>query len=430
MTDTHTDPSSRIFSGIVADTERVQLSQQAHDAEPRNFLRHVVSLSANKVADGLVDPKLVLSWLMSSIGAPSLLVGLLVPVREAGALLPQAFTGPRIGAMARRKWAWAGGAGVQGLAALIIAAAGLLLGGWVGGLAILAALAVLATARSICSVSYKDVLGRTVDSGRRGTATGLAGTISAGAVILFALALMTGAVPQSALVIGAITLAGVLWICAGLVFSTVEEEADPAETRPDGLRAVIGQLRHLREDHDLALFVAVRGLLVPTALAPPYLVLLAAKSGDDTFQALGSLVLASALATLVSAYIWGRLADRSSRLVLAMAGVICAALLIGAVVMDQLGAMGAVWVPPAMIFAVMVAYQGVRLARSTYLVDLAPEDKRTEYTAVANTLIGLILLGIGGMGAVFSLIGPQITLIGFAVSCAAGAIAAMRLREV
>ena len=56
--------------------------------EPRNRLVHLVSLSATKLADGLIDPKLVLSWLITALGAPAALAGLLVPVREAGALLP------------------------------------------------------------------------------------------------------------------------------------------------------------------------------------------------------------------------------------------------------------------------------------------------------------------------------------------------------
>lgn len=77
----------------------------ACNQQPQNFLRHAGALGLSKAADGLSDPKLVLSWLMTHLGVPAALIGLLVPIREAGSLLPQLFTAARIRAMARRKWA-------------------------------------------------------------------------------------------------------------------------------------------------------------------------------------------------------------------------------------------------------------------------------------------------------------------------------------
>ncbi|MEL6958334.1 MAG: MFS transporter, partial [Pseudomonadota bacterium] len=85
------------------------------DGETRNIRRHVAALSASKTADGLLNPKLVLSWLVASLGAGAFWVGALVPVRESGALLPQIFLAPKIKAMARRKWAWAAGSVGQGV---------------------------------------------------------------------------------------------------------------------------------------------------------------------------------------------------------------------------------------------------------------------------------------------------------------------------
>ena len=55
----------------------------------RSYRIHLTSLALTKTADGLIDPKLVLAWLLDAIGSPGFLVGMLVPVRESGALLPQ-----------------------------------------------------------------------------------------------------------------------------------------------------------------------------------------------------------------------------------------------------------------------------------------------------------------------------------------------------
>jgi len=52
------------------------IPESACREEGNNFLRHVVSLSLSKTSDGLIDPKLVLSWLMTHLGAPTALTGL------------------------------------------------------------------------------------------------------------------------------------------------------------------------------------------------------------------------------------------------------------------------------------------------------------------------------------------------------------------
>lgn len=386
------------------------LSAAQAEHEPANFLRHAGSLSMSKIADGLIDPKLVLAWLLAHLGTSSVFVGLLVPIREAGALLPQLFTAPRVQVMARRKWAWVAGSIGQGVAAAGIVLAALTLTGAMAGVAICALLAVLAVARSICSVSYNDILGKTVGQARRGAATGLASSLGAGAVVIFALVLMTGIVDRATLVVVAIALAALLWLAAGLLFSSLWEE--PASGVAGA--AALGQLKLLRADPQLRRFIWARGLLTSTALAPPYIVLLGAQAGQGTFDRLGALVLASSVASLLSSWVWGRMADRSSRKVLMLSAVAGFAALLTAVVLDLAGASGTVWALPLVLFVLMIAYHGVRQGRSIYLVDMAPEDNRAVYTAVSNTVIGILLLGSGIFGALASLAGAKVTLIIFA----------------
>ena len=428
MTDAAKTLTEGTFDLLTDDSEAParDITGAARAAEPGNFLRHAGALSLSKLADGLIDPKLVLSWLMGALGAPSALIGLLVPVRESGALLPQLFTAPHIRAMGRRKWAWAGGALGQGLSALAILLAALTLQGWAAGIAIVAALGVLAVARSVCSVSYKDVLGKTVDKARRGTVTGLAGSVAAGGVLVFAALLLSGMVARFDLVLWAIGLAGLFWIAAAFIFATIcEEDAPGEEVAGIGLR----QVSLLWRDGDLGRFVLARILLLPTALAPPYLVLLANRAGDERFGVLGALVLASSLAGFASSWVWGRLSDRSSRLVLSISGAVAAAFLALAVGLDAAGQMGTFWAAPVALFGLMISYQGVRLGRSTYLVDVAPRDDRAVYTAVANTSVGVALLAAGGLAALTASFGPALTLGVFAAIAAAGAALAITLRE-
>ncbi len=405
------------------------IPESACHAQPQNFIRHATALGLNKAADGLADPKLVLSWLMTHLGAPSAMIGFLVPIREAGALLPQLFIAARIRAMARRKWAWAGAALGQGIGAAIILAAALMLGGAAAGAVILLGLAVLALSRAVASVAYKDVLGKTVDKGQRGTVTGVAGTWSAMLVIGFALTLILFSEARAGIVLGALALAALAWVLAGVVFAGLAEEPGASGGGANGWRAAIANLHYLREDRQLARFILARGLLTSTALAPPWLVVLAAGEGGAALEGLGALVLASSLAALLSSYIWGRLADRSSRRVLIWTGIAGAASMVVTLAFAGLGLAGTIWAMPLALFGLMVAHQGVRLGRSTYLVDMATQDRRAVYTAISNTVIGVILLASGLFGALASMFGAAVTLAVFAVMAAGGAIVAHGLKE-
>ncbi len=417
--------SEIVFEALTSDDDgRVcaDISDAACREQADSFARHVASLSLTKAADGLADAKLVLSWLMTALGAPAYLIGLLVPIREAGALLPQLFTAARIRAMAKRKWAWAWASATEGVAAIAIAVAALTLQGAAAGLAILAALAVLAVARSVASVSYKDVLGKTVAKGRRGTATGLATSAGSAAVIVFALVLMFDLADRMTLVVAALLIAGAAWIGAAVIFAGLAEEEGATEGGANGFSAAVENLKYLREDRQLQLFILSRGLLTATALAPPYLVLLASGAAADALTGLGALVLASALAALVSGYVWGRLSDRSSRQVLMATGVLGAVALVAALLVPG-------WALAGVLFLLMLAHQGVRVGRSTHLVDMAPADLRAVYTALSNTLIGVVLLAGGVFGAIASLFGAGATIAVFAGMALGGAAVAAQLDE-
>ena len=423
----------QVFQALVIDDEGRacrDIPDSACREEPRNFFTHVGSLSLSKLADGLIDPKLVLSWLMASLGAPGYLIGLLVPVREAGALLPQMFTAGAIRSMPLRKYAWAGGAVAQGLGALGILASAVLFEGPLAGWAILASLTVLALARSVCSVSYKDVLGKTVSKSRRGTATGTAGSISAALVIVFALLLVTGMVERRDLVLVALAVAGLCWIAGGALFATLAEQPGATEGGQNSWQVAKENLSLLSEDPQLRLFILARGCLTATALAPPFMVAAASASGQSAFEGLGFLVLASSGAALVSSAVWGRLADRSSRKVLIFSAIAGAVALTATTTAGLFDLLQTVWALPLLLLGLMIAYQGVRLGRSTHLVDMANEDTRAAYTALSNTIIGVVLLAGSLFGVMAQFLGNEIVLGYMALSCLAGAVFALKLEEV
>lgn len=221
---------SRLHGVLVSDDQMNQvcrdLPESACRTQPHNYGVHVVSLVLTKVGEGLADTKLVLAWLLAAIGAPTWALGLLVPVRESLAMLPQLAISARIRQRSIRKPVYILGCIVQGLAIICFGLLGWfaqLFSGNVIGVIAIALIAVFALGRSLCSISHKDVLGKTVDMGRRGSVSGTAGTIASIATLLLAVSYSVGWIPLTVPVVaGMVTLGGLFWLLAAFVFSGVQ----------------------------------------------------------------------------------------------------------------------------------------------------------------------------------------------------------------
>ncbi|MCM5569700.1 hypothetical protein M6I34_04185 [Burkholderiaceae bacterium FT117] len=434
------DTHQRVYE-ILTGEDQGRVCRDIPDAacreQPRNFLTHVASLAATKTADGLADPKLVLAWLLGAVGAPAFMTGLLVPIREAGALLPQLVIAASIRALPIRKRVWAIGSVVQGIAAIGVGLAALLLEGAAAGWTMLALLAALALARSACSIAHKDVLGKTVSKSTRGTVTGTAGTASAILLLGFGVLLGTGLLERSVGVIaGALFVAGLLWIGGALLFASLAEAPGATEGGGNPLAVAVAQFGLLRDDPQLARFVTIRCLLLATTLAPPFLVAMEARNIGAQAVGLGAFVIASALAAIASSYVWGRLSDVSSRRVIVSAGLIgTVALLASAAVGAGLGRpigldVASPLALPALVFALAIAEQGVRLGRTTHVVDMAGQSRRAAYTALSNTITGVLTLGAGVFGLLAQAVGEIAVLLVFAAMAALAVWLAKGLEEV
>lgn len=409
------------------------LPESACQEQPRNYARHVVSLSLTRLGEGLADTKLVLAWLLNAIGGPTWAIGLLVPIRESLAMLPQLLISARIRQLTVRKPVYVVGCIIQGLAIVGFGLVGLTLTGTSAGVVAIALITVFALGRSLCSISHKDVLAKTVDIGRRGSVSGIAGSVAAATTLLLAAGYAFGWIPLTAPVVARVVIiGGAAWFLAALVFNSIQEFPGATEGAVDGLRAVVAQFGLLRSDAELRWLIATRTLLLSTALAPPFYIAL---SGDYVSSGLGTLglfMMASATASLTSSYIWGRLADRSSRRVLIYAAALAALTNATAAVLALAMPEKLAFAPilPLLLFVLTVAYQGVRLGRSVHIIDMADLDNRATYTALSNSIVGVILLAGGIFGFIARWFGLGAVLAIFALMAALAIPTAAQLREV
>lgn len=409
------------------------ISEDACREQPRNYGIHLVSISLTKIGDGLVDAKLILSWLLDALGAPVTAIAVLVPVRESLALAPQLAVAGWMRAHAVRKWFWVAGSIAQGLCLLAMAVVAWTLEGAVAGWTIVALLALFSLARGVCSVAYKDVLGKTIAKQRRGTLSGYASSAAGIAVMALGVLLELQSGDNIDVFAGILIFTAILWLAGAVVFSLLEEYPGATEGGANALREALTNVKIIFEDRQFALFLLSRTMLVSTALMAPFLALIARDVGGTDLSDLGLLVIASGLAASLSAMMWGRWSDRSSRKVLAAAGGLAALAGLAASALGWMSTAAGAWVTyalGALYFVLAVAHTGVRLGRKTHLVDMAGSDRRASYVAVSNTLIGVVLLLGGSVGLLADAVGPAGVVAVFSVLAALGALSSLALEEV
>jgi hypothetical protein len=399
---------------------------------PRNFFLILGSNVLTKLGDLLISPKTVLAWLMTAVGAPAL-VAWLVPIRESGSMVPQMVIGAWVRRRAVRKWFWTLGAFGQSVSVMAMAGSVWYLEGYAAGGGITGALVFFSLARGFCSVSMKDVQGKCIPKTRRGRLSGLATTIGGSATVALTAALFWDrGDPSLTFYTLLLLLAAALWLIAGVLFASVDEYAGETGGGGNAINEAFNSLSLLRDDAPFRHFVITRALLLGSALAAPYFVVLA-QQASDTGWMLGVFLLASSLASSLSASFWGWAADTSSRRVMirgaAMASAVC--LLVGGVnaLVPGKGSGGA-WFYAVAFFVLNIAHAGVRLGRKTYLIDMAGGNKRTDYTAVSNTVIGVLLLLTGGLTALISLVSEVAVVLLLGVMGLMGLFSALRLGEV
>lgn len=426
---------TRVYQMLVEEDEEHgcgSLPESVCREAPGNGLRIVGALVLQKAGDRIVDPKTVLPWLLAAVGAPAALTGLLVPVRESGSLLPQTALVPWVRARAVRKWLWVLGGAGQATAVLAMALAALTLEGTAAGVAVLGALAAFALARAVSSIAYKDVLGRTVPKGQRGQITGLA-TVGAGIITItvgLGIGLFGGAdLPPRTFALLLAAGAGA-WIVAALLFSRVVEargEHD-ASASAGALRQAVARLR---DDAPFRRFVVARTLLLVSALSPPFIVQLATEESGTSAAGLGAFIVASGVASLLGGRVWGRAADRSSkRAMMIAAGSASAVVVVLLAALASPALAGQPLLYPAAYLALALAHTGARVGRKTYLVDLAEGNERTDYVAVSNSAMGVLLLITGGITAAIAALGVEAALAVLALLGVLGVGVARSLPEV
>ena len=386
--------------GYLAEDEDARVCKDipdsACDEQPRAFTFQLLALTFTKLGDALVSARLVLAWMLASLAAPAFFIAMLVPIRESLALLPQLFIAQAMREHPLRKFFWVAGSLGQALALVGMALAALALQGAALGWSVIGLLVLFSLSRGVCSVAAKDVLGKTISKSRRGRLGGSAASFAGLASLLAAIIIVL--VPREQgepwLFAGLLGFAALLWLLAAGFYAAIPEVPGATEGGGNAVTEALASLGVLRSDPQFAHFVLARALLVASAFAIPYLVVLLQQQGGGELLDLGYLLLASGLSGMVSGNVWGRWSDDSSKGVMALAATVSSLVILLAISLHESlpELLSEPVVAAGLVFLATLAHHGARVGRKTYLVDMASSENRARYTAVSNTVMGVILL--------------------------------------
>jgi MFS family permease len=357
----------------------------------------------------------------------------LVPVKDAGSLLPQLAVSGKIRSFSRRKYFWAVSGLIQAFAWL--AAAGHIFFGNEETIPIvlLILLGVFSFASGVASVAYKDVVGKTIPKSTRGQMLSYRSTFGgvlsliAGVVLVF---FIQGQADKS--IYGFMFLfASALWFIASILFFMIQEEKGETKGGRTPLQEVKAGVDLIKNEKDFRNFLFTRSLLMAVPLLQPFYVLVAKDIDDTNWSFLGYLIIVNGLANVLSSPFWGRIADQSATRLMRISSFIA----IGGGIFALLFYFASDWdfgfyaILPV-FFINGIAYSGARLSRKTYLVDYAPDDNKATYVSVANTFIGLFTVIAAGFGVIAEVFGLAAQIIFFMSLLVLAILLSFRLKKV
>ena len=420
-----------LYDKLVSPADTSDMPDDVARDVPANGMKFIAANGLQNAGDQVINPKTVLPWLLTAQGAPGLAIALLVPIRESLSMLPQAALTPWVKRRAHRKSVWILGSITQGVMALIMALSAAVFDGMAAAVAILAALAIFALGRSLCSIGSKDVQGRTIPKGQRGQITGLATVLSGVVAITLGLGIrwFGGDDLPTSVLTWMIAISALTWFAGAVVFHRVTEPA--GETSEDSAGSWVKESWELlSDDAPFRNFVIVRSLLLVSALSPAFFVSLSAERGDGELSGLGPFLIASGAAAILGGQVSGKLSDKSSKSTMTWGAGLASVILLAVMAQVTFAEGWSGWALPVASFLITMTHTGVRVARKTYVVDMAEGDQRTTYVAVANSAMGVILLATGAISGGLAMLGTMWALGFFAVLGLIGVAMARALPDV
>ncbi len=412
----------------------------------RNYRLGLVNGIMFTFGESISNPSLVLALLIRQLGASLTVIGALPAIQTAGYLLPQILVSGALQGRPYKLPTYRLVGGIRLVAQLALVAAIVSAGMIAPGLAltlIVGLFALFNLCGGITTLSFQDVVAKTVPPSRRGSYFGTRQLF--GGLLAFALggplvrwALSAGSPLAFPLNFGLLSATSLLCFTIAIAaFALVREPPQERLTPP--LRLSEGLRRApelLRGNHNYRWFIITRLLIRLGQIAEPFYIIYATERLGLPASVSGVLVATAALSGALSNILWSRIADKQSsrRLIPIVGSLFLAApllLIAGPDLAIGLG-LGQTALTVAVGLVALLsgsANDGIGIVAMTYILDVVPENERPTYLGLANAILGLgALVPIVG-GRLVEGLGYQPTFLLAAVCALAGLLASRKLRE-
>jgi hypothetical protein len=384
--------------------------------------RIVTSLLLTKLVDILLSAKTTLPTFLNNLGAPSWMLGLLVPIRESGALLPQGIFSRYLSSRAKRHRLWLLSMMLQTLFILLMIAGPLfgkesetvLSQATSLGFIVLVCLSGLSLSRALTSLTMKDIQGKHIEKGKRGDLVGIASTLAGLLSLGFAFSSLFSQKLNNDIIlsIGIVSIVAMLLASAVMlgVKTTVELDEEETNEEKGASNKHSGLLKSVIEifQGSLGRFIIVRSCFVHTALLAPFFVVWCTNLNlQSQWLSLSLFIVAQACAAILSSYAWWRLSDSNAKLTMQLGASIVLGVLLVVIVLSLIGhatSVSAYWYV-LLYFCLSLGHEGARAGRKVYALDLKQGAERTNFIGQANSAIGIVLLALGLFYSVLSVAG-------------------------
>lgn len=361
-------------------------------------LKVVVGLVCSKLFDLLLSVKTTLPAMLSAMGAPIWALSLIGPIREGGALLPQAWFSAKLSIYQARQLVWS----MAIVLKIVLSIAIYILIPYseitIKTILILLLFSLMSITRAVISLTSKDIQAQNIVKGRRGKVSGLASSISG--VFLLCIAIASFYTSFDDAISKAATFCIIACGCLLVGLFTMGRLITHVDTQHGNIfKKSMSKLKFFQALPKKAKqFILVRSLMVNSAIAAPFFI----ASGDqELIYALPLFMIAQASASMLSAFVWGSLSDRSSIKVMQAAGALSAAFIftfaLSLLFQESLSKiLDLKFLYVALFFGLCLGHAGIRQGRKVFMLDEFEEQQRTEFVGVVNSIIGLMLLLFGG----------------------------------
>ncbi len=408
----------------------------------RNLTLGIANGALYTVAETLIDPALVLTWFLSRLSASNVLIGLVVPLRDAGWFIPQLFAARYQSRLPYKLHIYSVAAFVRSLAWMAMAIVMLtqrdpvvLIAGF------FIPYTINSLAAGLAGLPFMDIVAKTIPARRLGTYFGtrmfLGGILGIAGTVVVRLALSEQLGQTFPTNVGQLMAIAAVFAVSGLLaFMFVVEPPGEAENEVGSLAAHLGRAATLpQRDHNFRFFLTARAVLMLAQMGTPFFAVYASRELGAGAEMVSVYLAAYTAAFLLSNLVWSRLSYRHGNcLVIRLAaslglGMALLAWLAGPLNRALDLASSAPWLFVA-VFAMSGAFQSSNsLGGMSLLLEIAPPHDRALYVGLTNTVLGVALLSTSIGGLLVDWLGYR-GLFLVTVGCfAAGLWAATMLRE-